>query len=188
MSIWSFWTRRRTRSPGGHHGGREECGQDVTATSRSSTEFAAARAGNSRGRSPRLRPLATLDIVHRELADMHSGHIKLDPAIQTAIVSQATDAVVVGVLAELRSSEGGTKTIGTTRSRNPDASRHLPTASRGAVKWRARRKSARIHLSIPDCGSCRGIIDRAIVARAGGRVGGVSNAVSRRRADRLRHA
>jgi hypothetical protein len=45
----------------------------------------------------------SLEIVHRELAAVHNGHIKLDPAIQTEIISQATEAVVVRVLAELRS-------------------------------------------------------------------------------------
>jgi hypothetical protein len=44
-----------------------------------------------------------LDIVHRELAALHNGRIKLDPALQTAIISQATEAVVTAVLAELRS-------------------------------------------------------------------------------------
>lgn len=43
-----------------------------------------------------------LDIVHRELAAVHNGHIALDPAVQTDIISRATEAVVVGVLAELR--------------------------------------------------------------------------------------
>jgi hypothetical protein len=44
-----------------------------------------------------------LEIVHRELAAVHQGKIKLEPAVQTEIISQATEAVVVRVLAELRS-------------------------------------------------------------------------------------
>ena len=44
-----------------------------------------------------------LEIVHRELAAVHQGKIKLEPAVQTDIISQATEAVVVRVLAELRS-------------------------------------------------------------------------------------
>jgi hypothetical protein len=44
-----------------------------------------------------------LDIVHRELAAMHNGRIPLDPATQAQIIGQATEAVVSGVLAELRS-------------------------------------------------------------------------------------
>jgi hypothetical protein len=44
-----------------------------------------------------------LDIVHRELAAMHNGRITVDPPTQTRIISQATEAVVVGVMAELGS-------------------------------------------------------------------------------------
>jgi hypothetical protein len=44
-----------------------------------------------------------LDIVHRELAAMHNGRIPLSPAEQTEIISRATEALVVRVLAELRS-------------------------------------------------------------------------------------
>jgi hypothetical protein len=44
-----------------------------------------------------------LDIAHRELAAIHGGRIPLDPAVQTQIISQATETVVAGVLAELRS-------------------------------------------------------------------------------------
>ncbi|MEX0978677.1 MAG: hypothetical protein WDZ48_07490 [Pirellulales bacterium] len=44
-----------------------------------------------------------LEIVHRELAALQKGREKLDPALQTEIVSQATDTVVVRVMAELRS-------------------------------------------------------------------------------------
>ena len=35
---------------------------------------------------------------------MQKGHAKLDPALQTEIVSQATEAVIVRVMAELRNS------------------------------------------------------------------------------------
>jgi hypothetical protein len=44
-----------------------------------------------------------LEIVHRELAALQKGREKLDPALQIEIVSHATDAVVVRVMAELRS-------------------------------------------------------------------------------------
>lgn len=44
-----------------------------------------------------------LDIVHRELAAVHNGRIPLTPALQTTIISKATDTVVAQVLAELRS-------------------------------------------------------------------------------------
>jgi hypothetical protein len=45
----------------------------------------------------------SLDLVHRELAALHNGHITLDPATQIEIISRATDAVVNKVLAEMRS-------------------------------------------------------------------------------------
>ena len=43
-----------------------------------------------------------LEIVHRELAAVHNGRIPLEPAVQTEIISLATEAVVVRILAELR--------------------------------------------------------------------------------------
>ncbi|MGD9722342.1 MAG: hypothetical protein AB7O59_12630 [Pirellulales bacterium] len=51
-----------------------------------------------------------LDIVHRELAAAHNGRIPLDPDTQTQIISRATDTVVSGVLAELRSVPPAAKT------------------------------------------------------------------------------
>jgi hypothetical protein len=44
----------------------------------------------------------SLEIVHRELATLQKGQAKLDPTLQTEIVSQATEAVVAAVLAALR--------------------------------------------------------------------------------------
>ena len=44
----------------------------------------------------------SLEIVHRELATWQKGREKLDPTLLTQIVSKATEAVVVRVLAELR--------------------------------------------------------------------------------------
>ncbi len=44
-----------------------------------------------------------LDIVHRELAAKYNGRIPLDPATQTQIIGRATEIVVSGVLAEVRS-------------------------------------------------------------------------------------
>jgi hypothetical protein len=46
-----------------------------------------------------------LEIVHRELATVQKGQSKLDAALQTEIVSQATEAVVLRVMAELRGSK-----------------------------------------------------------------------------------
>jgi hypothetical protein len=51
-----------------------------------------------------------LDIVHRELAALHEGRIPFDPPTQTTIISQATDAVVTRILAELRSVPPAVKT------------------------------------------------------------------------------
>lgn len=45
----------------------------------------------------------SLEIVHRELATMQKGHEKLSPELQTEIVSLATEAVIVRVMAELKS-------------------------------------------------------------------------------------
>jgi hypothetical protein len=44
-----------------------------------------------------------LDIVHRELATLCGGRIPFDPPAQASIIGQATDAVVLRVMAELRS-------------------------------------------------------------------------------------
>ena len=108
MGLFSFWTRRR----------------DARLTARSAEEVArrsqsavmdrvrrratTMRVGEARGY---VRSRA-LDIVHRELAAMHNGRIPLAPAQQTAIISQATDAVVVAVLAELRSVPKTAKPVG----------------------------------------------------------------------------
>jgi hypothetical protein len=54
----------------------------------------------------------SLDIVHRELAAIHNGRIPLSPAIQTRIISRATENVVAAVLAELRSVPQAAKTPG----------------------------------------------------------------------------
>jgi hypothetical protein len=53
-----------------------------------------------------------LDIVHRELAAIHNGRIALDPAVQTSIISQATEAIVVRALAELRDTTKAAKSGG----------------------------------------------------------------------------
>jgi hypothetical protein len=44
-----------------------------------------------------------LDIVHRELAALCGGRIPFDPPTQASIIGQATEAVVVRVMANLRS-------------------------------------------------------------------------------------
>lgn len=43
-----------------------------------------------------------LEIVHREMAAVQSGLPKLDTALQTEIISRATEAVVTYVMAEIR--------------------------------------------------------------------------------------
>ena len=173
MSIWSFWTRRRTARL------VATIAREVAerTTSRSSTEFAAAPAPCAWPKPAATSARCAWISCTASWPTCTPATSSPTPAIQTAIVSQATDAVVVGVLAELRSlPKGGAGRQSACRVAEFQTQAGTCQRRRGAVKWRARRKSDRIHLSIPDCGTCRGIIDRAIVARAGGRVGGVSNA------------
>ena len=97
MGIWSFLTRRRQAHL------VAQMAQEVAARSynavmdRVRRRAATMRVAEARGY---VRSRA-LDIVHRELAAIHNGRIPLDPATQTQIISQATEAVVVRITAEL---------------------------------------------------------------------------------------
>ena len=98
MGLFSFFTARR------------EARQIALAAKEVATRSHAAVLDRVRRRAATMRVSEArgyvrsraLDIVHRELAAMHKGQIKVDPAIQTRIISQATDAVVSGVMAELK--------------------------------------------------------------------------------------
>jgi len=99
MGIWNFIAKRR-RARKAALIGSEVAQRSVGAVlGRVRRRAATMRIAEARGY---VRARA-LEIVHRELATLQKGREKLDPALQTEIVSQATDAVVVRVLAELRS-------------------------------------------------------------------------------------
>jgi hypothetical protein len=101
MGILSFFARRR----------------NARVAARAANELAersyAAVLGRVRRRATAMRNSEArgyvrsraLEIVHRELAALHDGRIKLEPAIQTEIIAQATEAVVVRALAELRATK-----------------------------------------------------------------------------------
>jgi hypothetical protein len=99
MGIFSFFTdRRRARLV-------EKTATEVAARSyqavldRVRRRAASMRVSEARG-YVRSR---TLDIVRRELTAVYNGRITVDAATQTQIVGQATEALVVRVMAELRS-------------------------------------------------------------------------------------
>jgi hypothetical protein len=98
MGIWSFFSRRRNARKAALIA-NEVAQRSVGAVlgrvrRRASTMRVAEARGYVRARA--------LEIVHRELASVQKGQEKLDPALQTEIVSQATDTVVASVMAELR--------------------------------------------------------------------------------------
>ena len=99
MGIWSFLTRSRTDRIVAHVGREVAQRSYQPVLDRVRRRAATMRIAEARGY---VRARA-LEIVHRELAAVHDGPIQLEPALQTAIISQATEAVVVHVLAELRS-------------------------------------------------------------------------------------
>ncbi|MBI3839512.1 MAG: hypothetical protein HY288_16455 [Planctomycetia bacterium] len=99
MGIWSFFTRRRTARFVAQAAQELVQRSYATVLDRVRRRATTMRISEARGY---VRSRA-LDIVHRELAAAFADCGKLDPAVQTAIVSQATDALVVRVTAELRS-------------------------------------------------------------------------------------
>lgn len=99
MGIWSFLSRRRNARKAAQIGGEVAQRSVGPVLGRVRRRAATMRIAEARGY---VRARA-LEIVHRELAALQKGREKLDPALQTLIVSQATDAVVVRVTAELRS-------------------------------------------------------------------------------------
>ncbi len=99
MGIWNFFSRRRNDRIAAK-AAAEVAGRSYAAVlDRVKRRAKTMRVSEARGY---VRSRA-LDIVHRELAAVHHGRITLDPTLQTAIISKATDAVVAQVLAELRS-------------------------------------------------------------------------------------
>jgi hypothetical protein len=98
MGILGFFTRRRQRRQVAQQAAEVARRSHGAVADRVRRRASTMRISEARGY---VRARA-LDIVHRELAALHNGKIRLDPAIQTQIISQATEAVVTGVLAELR--------------------------------------------------------------------------------------
>jgi hypothetical protein len=99
MGIWSFLERRRTARKAAMLS--SEIAQRSVAPVLGRVKRRAATMRNAEARGyVRAR---SLEIVHRELAALQKGREKLAPALATEIVSLATEAVIVRVLAELRS-------------------------------------------------------------------------------------
>lgn len=99
MGILSFFARRRTRRYVAQSATEVAQRSYAAVLDRVRRRAATMRIAEARGY---VRSRA-LDIVHRELALVHQGHIKLEPTVQTEIIGQATEMVVIRVLAELRS-------------------------------------------------------------------------------------
>lgn len=99
MGIFSFFARRKTARKAAqlaHEVAQRSFSPVLDRVRRRAATMRIAEAkGYVRARS--------LEIVHRELAALQKGREKLDPAVQTDVVSQATEAVIVRVMAELRS-------------------------------------------------------------------------------------
>ncbi len=99
MGIWDMFSRRRTARKVALIS--SEVAQRSVGPVLGRVRRRAATMRNSEARGYiRAR---SLEIVHRELAAVQKGREKLDPATQTEIVRQATEAVIVRVTAELRS-------------------------------------------------------------------------------------
>jgi hypothetical protein len=99
MGIFSFWTRRRNAKLIAHQAQEVARRSQPTVLDRVRRRATTMRIAEARGY---VRSRA-LEIVHRELAAVHQGRIPLEPEQQTQVISQATEAVVAAVLAELRS-------------------------------------------------------------------------------------
>ena len=98
MGIWSFLTRRRNARYAGKAAEGVAVRSYPAVLDRVRRRASSMRIAEARGY---VRARA-LDIVHREFAAIHNGRITLDTAVQSDIISRATEAVVVRVLAELR--------------------------------------------------------------------------------------
>ena len=99
MGIWNFISRLRHARKAGPISSEVAQRSVGPVLGRVRRRTATMRIAEARGY---VRARA-LEIVHRELAARQKGSEKLDPALQTRIVSQATESVVVRVMAEMRS-------------------------------------------------------------------------------------
>lgn len=99
MGIWNFLSRRRNARKAAAISSEVAQRSVGPVLGRVRRRAATMRIAEARGY---VRARA-LEIVHRELAAVQKGREKLDATLQTEIVSLATQAVVVRVMAELRS-------------------------------------------------------------------------------------
>ncbi len=99
MGIWNFISRRRSARKAALISSEVAQRAVGPVLGRVRRRAASMRVSEARGY---VRARA-LELVHRELAAVQKGREKLDPALQTEIVSRATEAVMSRVLAELRS-------------------------------------------------------------------------------------
>ena len=99
MGIWDFVSRRRTARKVALISSEVAQRAIGPVLGRVRRRAASMRVSEARG-YVRAR---SLELVHRELAAVQKGREKLDPDVQTEIVSQATQAVILRVMAELRS-------------------------------------------------------------------------------------
>ncbi|REK13009.1 MAG: hypothetical protein DWQ37_10315 [Planctomycetota bacterium] len=100
MGLWNFFSKRRNARKAALISSEVAQRSVGPVLGRVRRRAASMRISEARG-YVRAR---SLEIVHRELSAVQKGREKLDPALQTEIVSQATEAVIVRVMAELRSS------------------------------------------------------------------------------------
>jgi hypothetical protein len=98
MGILSFLQRRKTARLAATLSGEVAQRSVGPVLARVKRRASSMRSSEARG-YVRAR---SLEIVHRELAAMQKGHQKLSPELQTEIVSLATEAVIVRVMAELK--------------------------------------------------------------------------------------
>ena len=98
MGLLSFLTRRRTNRLIAKAAAEVATRSHAAVLDRVRRRASTMRIAEARGY---VRSRA-LDIVHRELAAVHNGRIPLAPEVQVQIIGRATEAVVSGVLAELR--------------------------------------------------------------------------------------
>jgi hypothetical protein len=99
MGFWNFLSRRRNARKAARMAAEVADRSVAPVLGRVKRRAATMRVSEARG-YVRAR---SLEIVHRELAVLQKGQAKLDPALQTEIVGQASEAVVTRVMAELRS-------------------------------------------------------------------------------------
>lgn len=99
MGLLSFFARRRLARTITHTAEQVAARSATPVLDRVRRRATTMRVAEARG----YVKSRALDIVHRELASFCGGKIPFDPPTQATIISQATEAVVVRVLAELRS-------------------------------------------------------------------------------------